>query len=196
VIRTLQDLRRDQIDRPLPGKHNERSTRRLFVRQGRVLSNAYLFDDALLTACRTAGLLDAEGKPTITAHRSHRRNPAGRTRRPAPDDHERLGTQECADGLVYAHVSDPTVFDATAPCSAPTPPSPDHLRRRSTPKYALRLRDRYAIELELDGQARAQGWTREVGRHESVARRIRQLLADLNEPPALDGQTPPAGPAA
>jgi integrase len=111
VIRTLRDLRRDQINRPLPGKHNERPTRRLFVRQGRVLSNAYLFDDALLTACRTAGLLDAEGKPTITAHRSHRRNPTGRTRRLAPDDHERLGTQECADGLVYAHVSDPAVLD-------------------------------------------------------------------------------------
>jgi hypothetical protein len=62
-IRTLQDLRRDQIDRPLLGNHNERPTRRLFVRLGRVLSNAYLFDDALLTACRTAGLLDPEGKP-------------------------------------------------------------------------------------------------------------------------------------
>jgi hypothetical protein len=58
AIRTLQDLRRDQIDRPLLGNHNERPTRRLLVRQGRVLSNAYLFDDALLTACRTAGLLD------------------------------------------------------------------------------------------------------------------------------------------
>lgn len=110
VIRSLQDPRRDQTNRPLPGKHNERPTRRLFVRQGRVLSNAYLFDDALLAACRTAGLLDAEGKPTFTA-RSHRRNPVGRTRRPAPDDHERLGTQECADGLVYAHVSDPAVLD-------------------------------------------------------------------------------------
>ncbi|MDQ4055187.1 MAG: hypothetical protein M3237_21170, partial [Actinomycetota bacterium] len=49
---------------------------------------------------------------------------------------------------------------------------------------------------KLADQARTQGWTRDAERQESVARRIRQLLADFNDPPALDDQNLPAGPAA
>ena len=34
AVRALQALRREQIDRALPGNHNDRAVRRLFVRQG------------------------------------------------------------------------------------------------------------------------------------------------------------------
>jgi len=113
AIRTLQALRRDQIDRPLPGNHNERPARRLFVRQGRVLSNAYLFDDALLTACRTADLLDTDGKPTITAHRFRHTVGTQLAERGArlQTIMSILGHKSVQMALVYAHVSDPAVLD-------------------------------------------------------------------------------------
>jgi hypothetical protein len=52
---------------------------------------------------------------------------------------------------------------------------------------------RHATELALADQARTQGWDREVERHEAGARRIRQLLTDLNQPLPLED--PPTGPA-
>ncbi len=36
---------------------------------GRLLSNGFLFDLALKAACTAAGLLDATGRPTLSAHR-------------------------------------------------------------------------------------------------------------------------------
>jgi len=233
AIRTLQDLRRDQIDRALPGNHNERPARRLFVRQGRVLSNAYLFHDALLTACTAAGLVDPDGKPTITAHRFRHTVGTQLAERGArlQTIMSVLGHKSVQMALVYAHVSDPAVLDdyrsVLGPDAAIAGPSASAVRNReltpetvdwlkdnffrtelelghclrlpaegpcecdlfltcakfiTTPKYAPRLRDRHATELTLADQARGQGWTREVERHESVARRICQLLADLGEP--------------
>jgi len=197
-----------------------------------VLSNAYLFDDALLTACRTAGLLDQEGKPTITAHRFRHTVGTQLAERGArlQTIMSILGHKSVQMALVYAHVSDPAVLDdyrsVLGPDATIAGPSASAVRNReltpetvdwlkdnffrtelelghclrlpaegpcecdlfltcakfiTTPKYAPRLRDRYSTELALADQARAQGWTREVERHESVARRICQLLADLGE---------------
>lgn len=113
AVQTLQNLRRDQTDRPLPGNHNERPARRLFVRQGRVLSNAYLFDDALLTACRAANLLDDDGKPTISAHRFRHTVGTQLAERGArlQTIMSILGHKSVQMALVYAHVSDPAVLD-------------------------------------------------------------------------------------
>jgi len=69
AIRRVQALRDRHADRPLPGAHPQPAARRLFARKGRVLSDWYLFDDALRTACTNAGLLDQAGHPTVTAHR-------------------------------------------------------------------------------------------------------------------------------
>lgn len=233
AIRTLQQFRRGQIDRPLRGNHNERAARRLFVRHGRVLSNAYLFDDALLIACRTAGLLDEQGKPMITAHRFRHTVGTQLAERGArlQTIMSVLGHKSVQMALVYAHVGDPAVLDdyrtvlgADATIAGPsasavrnrelTAASIDWLKDNffrtelelghclrlpaegpcecdlfltcakfiTTPKYAPRLRDRHATELALADQARSQGWDREVERHESVARRVHQLLTDLNEP--------------
>ncbi len=113
AIRTLQNLRRSQGDRPLPGNHNERAARRLFVRKGRVLSNVYLFDDALLTVCRAADLLDADGKPTITAHRFRHTVGTQLAERGArlQTIMSILGHKSVQMALVYAHISDPAVLD-------------------------------------------------------------------------------------
>ncbi|WP_207081515.1 tyrosine-type recombinase/integrase [Nocardioides sp. S5] len=233
AIRTLHGLRREQIDRPLPGNHKERPARRLFVRQGRVLSNAYLFDDALTRACQAAGLVNPQGKPTITAHRFRHTVGTQLAERGArlQTIMSVLGHKSVQMALVYAHVSDPAVLDdyssvlgADATIAGPsasavrnrelTPETVDWIKGNffrtelelghclrlpaegpcecdlyltcakfiTTPKYAPRLRDRYSTELVLSDHARSQGWTREVERHEVVARRICQLLDDLGEP--------------
>jgi hypothetical protein len=44
-------------------------TEYLFVRYGQQLSWAYLFTAGLRKACKKAGLVTPEGKPTVTAHR-------------------------------------------------------------------------------------------------------------------------------
>ncbi|WP_210244332.1 tyrosine-type recombinase/integrase [Methylosinus sporium] len=54
----------------------------------------------------------------------------------------------------------------------------------TTPEYAPRLRERRKRELELIERARAEGWSREVERHDCTLRRIDQLLAELGEPVA------------
>jgi integrase len=241
AIRTLQKLRRDMIDRPLPGNHNDRAARRLFVRQGRVLSNAYLFDDPLAAVCTTTGLTTPDGKPTISAHRFRHTVGTQLAERGArlQTIMSILGHKSVQMALVYAHVSDPAVLDdyraVLGPEATIAGPSAAAVRNReltdenlewikdnflrtelelghclrlpaegpcecdlfltcakfiTTPKYAPRLRDRHATELALAERARTQGWARETERHEATARRICQLLTDLDEPLVHD---PPAG---
>jgi len=52
----------------------------------------------------------------------------------------------------------------------------------TTPAYAPRLRERRRVELTLADDATARGWSREVERHHTTARRIEHLLADLGQP--------------
>jgi site-specific recombinase XerD len=238
AVQALQALRREQIDRALPGNHNDRAVRRLFVRQGRVLSYFYLFDDPLDTVCRAVGLLDANGKPTISAHRFRHTVGTQLAERGArlQTIMSILGHKSVQMALVYAHVSDPAVLDdyraVLGRDATIAGPSATAVRNRelsaenvewiknnffetelelghclrlpaegpcecdlylncakfiTTPKYGPRLRDRYLTELGLADQARTHGWAREIERHESVARRICELLTDL-------GETPPSAP--
>lgn len=41
----------------------------IFLTRGKLLSAAFLFDLALKAACTAAGLIDAQGRPTVSAHR-------------------------------------------------------------------------------------------------------------------------------
>lgn len=113
AIRTLQQLRHEQIDRALPGNHNDRAVRRLFVRQGRVLSFSYLFDGPLAEVCREAGLVDAAGKPTVSAHRFRHTVGTQLAERGArlQTIMSILGHKSVQMALIYAHVSDPAVVD-------------------------------------------------------------------------------------
>jgi hypothetical protein len=55
----------------------------------------------------------------------------------------------------------------------------------TTPEYAPRLRRRRALELELAEDAAGHGWSREIERHAGTARKIEELLCELNE--QIDG---------
>jgi len=50
----------------------------------------------------------------------------------------------------------------------------------TTPAYALRLRERRALEQALAEDADKRGWPREVERHRCIATRIEKLLADMD----------------
>lgn len=67
AIRVLQAQRKGE--RGLRDPKTGVMTRYLFMQHGKVLSASYLFTSALQTTCSEAGLLTAEGKPTVTAHR-------------------------------------------------------------------------------------------------------------------------------
>ncbi|MGO9158735.1 tyrosine-type recombinase/integrase [Mycobacterium sp.] len=47
----------------------QQSVRWVFTHRGQPMGKNYLFDEPLDVACHAAGLLDAEGKPTVSAHR-------------------------------------------------------------------------------------------------------------------------------
>lgn len=233
AIRDIQALRSGQPDRPLPGSHQQRASRRLFARKARVLSLTYLFDEPLHIACRAAGLLDHAGKPTVSAHRFRHTVGTQLAERGARlhTIMNILGHASVSMTLVYAQISDAAVVadyqsvlgpDATiaGPSASAVrnhelpPESVDWLKANffrtelelghclrlpaegpcecdlflscakfvTTTSYAPRLLDRHATELELAGQASEHGWTREAERHQSIARRIGQLLTDLGEP--------------
>jgi len=69
TIRHLQALRRGEPARGFRDELTGTLDRRLFVHHGKPFSAEYLFEAALRHACRAAGLVTPDGKPTITAHR-------------------------------------------------------------------------------------------------------------------------------
>ncbi len=68
AIQVLQSLRRAD-ERGFRDAQTGVETHYLFLNHGKLYSTYYLFDCALSQACSLAGLVDARGKPTITAHR-------------------------------------------------------------------------------------------------------------------------------
>lgn len=88
-----------------------RAVQHVFLLRGKLLSNAFLFDLSLKAACGAAGLLDSQGRPTITAHRF--RHTIGTQ---LAEGGARLQTIMAVLGhrtphmsLIYATLSDPTV---------------------------------------------------------------------------------------
>jgi integrase len=68
AIREIQALRCND-DRGLRDEQTGVVTRYLFLHLGRVFSTYYLFERSLRKACEAAGLVDGQGKHTISAHR-------------------------------------------------------------------------------------------------------------------------------
>ncbi len=88
-----------------------RPVRHVFVVRGKLLSNAFLFDLALKTACTTAGLVDSTGRPTVSAHRF--RHTIGTQLAEGGARLQTimavLGHKSPAMSLIYASLSDATV---------------------------------------------------------------------------------------
>ncbi len=111
AIRALQRLR--QVgDRGLRDDYTGEVTRYLFVHHGQHYSASYLFESALAEACRAAGLVDAAGKPTMTAHRFRHTVGTQLAERGASlyTIMKVLGHTSASMAMVYSHISDREVL--------------------------------------------------------------------------------------
>jgi integrase len=69
ALRAILALRSGGPERPLFDERTGTKVRYLFLRRGRPMSAFYLFDHSLRDACKAAGLVNADGHATVTAHR-------------------------------------------------------------------------------------------------------------------------------
>ncbi len=110
AIQMVQKDRRGE--RGLRDKETGKVTRFLFVQRGRLLSATYLFDFALEEACRGAGLVTADGKAFVTAHRFRHTVGTQLTNRGARlrTVMKMLGHDSAQMALVYAQMNDQEVL--------------------------------------------------------------------------------------
>lgn len=137
-----------------------RAVRHVFVRRGKLLSRAFLFDLALRAACTTAGLLDPAGKPTVSAHRF--RHTIGTQLAEGGARLQTimavLGHRTPAMSLIYASLSDPTVkqqyTDALAraggPDVRPAGPAAEALRTHQLDPEAVHWLQTNFLKTELE----------------------------------------------
>src|SRR6266851_3818592 len=177
--------------------------RLVFVHRGKPMGRHYLFSEPLGIACRQAGLVDGQGRPTVTPHRFRRT-----VGTQLAEGGARIQTIIAAGGRIAGPAAEALIanrLDAATvdwlktnflktelelghclrlpqegPCECEL-----YLRCSkffTTSDYAPRLRARLACEQQLIDDAVERGWPREVERHMAISRRLCELLADLGEP--------------
>ena len=111
ALKPVIDLAEQQNARAHYDPSAGRTVRHAFIVRGKLLSNAFLFDLSLKAACTQAGLVDATGKPTVSAHRF--RHTIGTQ---LAEGGARIQTIMAVLGhttpnmsIIYATLSDPTV---------------------------------------------------------------------------------------
>jgi len=111
ALHPLIDLARQQAARHRSDASAGRPVQHIFLVRGKLLSTAFLFDLPLKAACTAAGLTDARGRPTISAHRF--RHTIGTQLAEGGARLQTimavLGHRSPAMSLIYASLSDPTV---------------------------------------------------------------------------------------
>jgi integrase len=233
ALREVIALRAGGPERAFTDELTGAPTRYLFMQHGKLLSTYYLFETPIQQACKLAGLVDGQGRGTVTAHRFRHTVGTQLAERGATlhTIMRVLGHTSVSMALVYAQIGDPevlrdyqAVLGPGATIAGPAaqelrtgalPPSAvDWLKSNffktelelghclrlpqegpcecelyltcakfvTTPAYAPRLRERRRVELTLASDAAARGWSREVERHHTTARRVEYLLADLGQP--------------
>ncbi|WP_262032118.1 tyrosine-type recombinase/integrase [Microvirga sp. Mcv34] len=112
ALRGVMALRADTPDRWFTDELTGGRVRHLFVVRGKLISAYYLFETALQQACRNAGLVDASGHGTISAHRFRHTLGTQLAERGARLDTimSVLGHQSPGMSMVYARISDPEVL--------------------------------------------------------------------------------------
>ena len=160
ALRPLIDAARAQAAAPTHDAAAGRLVQHVFVRRGRLLSNGFLFDLALKAACTAAGLLDATGRPTVSAHRF--RHTIGTQLAEGGARLQTimavLGHRTPAMSLIYASLSDPTVkqqyTDALARLGGPdvrlAGPAADALRSYRLEPQAVQWLQTNFLKTELE----------------------------------------------
>jgi len=112
ALRAVAALRAGTAERPLIDERTGEPVRFLFVRYGRLLSTAYLFETPLQRACKAAGLVDGAGRGTVSAHRFRHTVGTQLAERGAKlyTIMRVLGHESPSMSMVYARISDPEVL--------------------------------------------------------------------------------------
>jgi integrase len=110
----LRELIEHRRSAPAAAHHDRWAGRHVhwvFIHRGKPIGRRYLFEDALETACTRAGLVDADGKPTITAHRF--RHTVGTQLAEGGARIQTimaiLGHRSAGMAVTYSHISDPVL---------------------------------------------------------------------------------------
>ncbi len=112
ALQAIIALRAGGIERAFVDDLSGTPVRYLFMGHGKLLSTHYLFDRSLRQACATAGLVDASGHATITAHRFRHTLGTQLAERGAKlyTIMRVLGHESPSMSMVYARISDPEVL--------------------------------------------------------------------------------------
>ncbi len=112
AIRAVVALRTGGIERAFVDDLTGAPVRYLFMGRGKLLSTHYLVDVPLRRACAAAGLVDASGHATITAHRFRHTLGTQLAERGAKlhTIMRVLGHESPGMSMVYARISDPEVL--------------------------------------------------------------------------------------
>ncbi len=112
ALREIIALRVGQRQRALTDELTGMPTHYLFMQYGKLMSASHLFTSPLCMACQHAGLVDARGRPTITAHRFRHTVGTQLAERGAKlhTIMQILGHQSASMALVYAQISDSEVL--------------------------------------------------------------------------------------
>jgi integrase len=111
ALQPLIDLAHRQAARDRFDASAGRAVQHIFLVRGKLLSTAFLFDLSLKAACMAAGLTDAQGHATVSAHRF--RHTIGTQLAEGGARLQTimavLGHRSPAMSLIYASLSDPTI---------------------------------------------------------------------------------------
>jgi integrase len=112
AIQAVIALRGDGPERPMPDERTGNYVRFLFVRRCVRISGEYLFQSPLIIACRQAGLVDGQGRPTVSPHRFRHTVGTQLAERGAKPHTimSVLGHQSPNMSMVYARISDAEVL--------------------------------------------------------------------------------------
>jgi integrase len=112
AIQAVVDLRRNGIERTFVDDLTGLPVRYLFMGRGKLLSTHYLIEVPLRRACAAAGLMDADGRATVTAHRFRHTLGTQLAERGAKlhTIMRVLGHESPSMAMVYARISDPEVL--------------------------------------------------------------------------------------
>lgn len=111
ALRQIIELAKAQNAAPRHDPTTGRLAQYVFVRKGKLLSNTTLFDESFKTVCTAAGLIDASGAPTVSAHRL--RHTLGTQLAEGGARIQTimaiLGHKSAAMSMIYSRISDPEV---------------------------------------------------------------------------------------
>ncbi|MCA1678220.1 MAG: site-specific integrase [Actinobacteria bacterium] len=112
ALREVIALRSAGGERAFTDELTGNDTHYLFMRHGKLLSLAYLFQAPLARACTQANLVDAAGRPTVSSHRFRHTVGTQLAERGArlQTIMSVLGHRSVSMSLVYAQISDPEVL--------------------------------------------------------------------------------------